>query len=129
MERRNYDTAEGAFNSALATLQRIHTSLERIRIIFESYEGVKKQKMHIEEVKIFFMMASPLLSDKTIENYSEEIDNLRIRTKIIKGKKFEHYSYSLESRLFQLIRIFSIELRPYFMKYSQDIRKAIISSN
>lgn len=120
--------SKGDFNMAAATLQRIHTSLERIRLIFEYYQGVQKQRAHIEEVKIFFMMASPLLKDETIVEHQKEIDGLKLRAKSVKGKKMDYYDFGLEKRLFELVRIISIELRPYFMRYKEDPSRAIISN-
>ena len=110
-----------SFNMAVATLQRIHISLERMRVVFETIpHGLERQRHHISQVKIFFQNSAPLLKPGTISNYAKEIDNLKLKTKVFKGRAVTYYDYKLETRLFQIVRNIEIELKPYFMPSKKD---------
>ncbi len=55
------ETGEAKFNMGVATLERIHISLERIRWGFEHLSGIPRQRFYKDQVKILFMNSSPLL--------------------------------------------------------------------
>ncbi len=114
-EQEGGDRRETKFNMAVATLQRIHISLEKIRWGFEFLRGITKQNFHINQVKILFMNATPLLEEKQVKKYQEEVDKLKLRTKIYRGKRVTFYDYKLETRLFEIVREWELELKKYFM--------------
>lgn len=111
---------EAKFNMAVATLERIHTSLEKIRWAFESLSGIPKQSFHINEVKILFMNATPLLESKKVEKYEDEVDSLKLKTKIYRGRRIIYYSEELEARLFKMVREWSLELKKFFMPSNME---------
>ena len=112
---------ETSFNMAVATLQRIHISLERMRIVFETMPpGLTRQIHHISQVKIFFQNSAPLLKDTIVSSYEKEIDSLKLKSKTIKGRRVNYYSVDLETRLFQIVRNMEIELKPYFMPSKRE---------
>ena len=124
------DHGEAKFNMGVATLERIHTSLEKIRWIFGTLSGIQKQQLHINEVKILFMNVAPLLipileDDKdngknNIKKYEEEVDGLKLKSKIFKGRATIYYDLKLETRLFQLVREWELKLTKYFMPKKSD---------
>lgn len=109
------ETQEAKFNMGIATLERIHTSLERIRWGFESMSGIPKQTYHINQVKILFMNVTPLLKKDMVEKYQEEIDGLILKSKVCRGRQVIFYDPKLESRLFKIVREWTIHLERYFM--------------
>ena len=109
------DNREAKFNMAVATLQRIHGSLENIRKGFIFLKGIPRQEFHLNEVKILFMNATPLLEEKKVEEYEKEIDGLKLKSKIYKGRSVLYYDKELEKRLFQIVREWTLELKKYFM--------------
>lgn len=121
---------EAKFNMGIATLERIHTSLEKIRWIFGNLSGIQKQQLHINEVKILFMNIAPLLipvlefdkdnGEKIIKKYEEEVDGLKLKSKIYKGRATIYYDAKLETRLFQLVREWELKLTKYFMPKKSD---------
>jgi len=113
---------EGKFNMGIATLERIHISLEKIRWGFEALSGLQRQNYHINQVKILFMNATPLLKKEKVEQYQEEIDKLKVRSKIYKGRAVNFYDYKLEARLFAIVREWTLELEKYFMPSKSEFR-------
>ena len=77
---------EAKFNMGIATLERIHISLEKIRWCFEVLRGLPKQNFHINQVKILFMNMTPLLKSEKVKNYEKEVDGWKLKTKIHRGK-------------------------------------------
>ena len=114
------DNREAKFNMAVATLQRIHISLEKIRWGFEVLSGITKQRYHLDQVKILFMNAAPLLKKKKVEEYQDEIDGLKLKSKIFRGRPVIFYDLKLEARLFKIVREWTLELQKYFMPSSVD---------
>ena len=114
------DQRETKFNMAIATLQRIHISLEKIRWGFEFLEGIPKQKFHINQVKILFMNATPLLEEKKVLQYQKEVDGFSLKTKTFRGRKVVFYDNKLEARLFQIVREWTLGLKKYFMPSKLD---------
>ena len=117
-----YGQREGKFNMGVATLERIHISLEKIRWGFEYLNGIHKQNFHINQVKILFMNMTPLLKEKAVEKYQKEIDGLKIKVKIYKGRNVNYYDFKLEARLFQIVREWTLELNKYFMPGKSEFR-------
>ncbi len=111
---------EAKFNMGIATLERIHTSLEKIRWIFANLTGISKQNLHINEVKILFMNVTPLLKENEVNNYMNEIDGLKMKVKTYKGRQVTYYSHKLETRLFQIVREWQLKLEKYFMPKKSD---------
>ena len=111
---------EGKFNMGVATLERIHVSLEKIRWGFENLTGILKQHYHINQVKILFMNVTPLLKEEKTKEYAEEIDNLKLKSKTYKGRVVQYYDIKLESRLFEIVREWTLELDKYFMPKKSD---------
>lgn len=109
------DQRETKFNMAVATLQRIHISLEKIRWGFEVLRGIPRQEFHISQVKILFMNATPLLEEKKVKQYQKEVDDLKLKVKIHRGRGVTFYDTKLETRLFEMVREWELELRKYFM--------------
>ena len=114
------ETKEAKFNMGIATLERIHISLEKIRWCFEVLRGIPKQNFHINQVKILFMNMTPLLRESKVEEYEKEIDKLKLKEKVVRGKKLIFYDYKLESRLFEIVREWTLELEKYFMPRKTD---------
>ncbi len=114
------DQRETKFNMAVATLQRIHISLEKIRWAFEFLDGIPKQKFHMNQVKILFMNVTPLLEENKVQKYQKEIDGLKLRTKTFRGRKVIFYDNKLEARLFQIVREWTLDLKKYFMPSKMD---------
>lgn len=121
-ESDNVEQQEAQFNMAVATLERIHTTLEKIRWGFESLQGIYKQQFHINQIKILFMNVSPLLKDETVTTYQKEVGRLKMKTKIYKGRAVTYYDIKLEERLFQIITEWSHELKKYFMPKRSDFK-------
>ena len=119
-EQEGEDRRETKFNMAVATLQRIHISLERIRWGFEFLKGIPKQNFHINQVKILFMNATPLLEETIVKKYQTEVDKLKLNTKIYRGRRVEFYDYKLEKRLFSIVREWTLTLKKYFMPSKVD---------
>lgn len=113
---------EAKFNFAIATLERIHISLEKIRWGFESLRGIPKQNFHIDQVKILFMNMTPLLKKDKVTQYEKEVDGLKLRTKTYRGKRVTFYDNKLEARLFEIVREWSLELEKYFVPKKSDFR-------
>ncbi len=128
---------EAKFNMGIATLERIHTSLEKIRWIFTNLSGIHRQALHINEVKILYMNVAPLLipilktekekknkdgtqKEDLVKKYNEEIDGLKMKSKIFKGRQVTYYSSQLETRLFQIVREWELHLEKYFMPKKSD---------
>ncbi len=116
----DHDNRETRFNMAVATLHRIHTSLEKIRWGFEFLQGIPKQRFHINQVKILFMNATPLLEEKKVEQYKKEVDALKLKSKLSRGRQVIFYDEKLESRLFEIVREWTLELKKYFMPSKVD---------
>lgn len=130
------DHGEAKFNMGIATLERIHTSLEKIRWIFTNLSGIQRQALHINEIKILYMNVAPLLipilekednkntEDKSkinlVKKYNNEIDSLRMMSKTFKGRQVTYYSSKLETRLFQIVREWELHLEKYFMPKKSD---------
>ena len=119
-ERGEQDHREARFNMAVATLQRIHISLEKIRWGFEFLNGITKQRFHINQVKILFMNATPLLEEKLVKKYETEVDGLKLKSKVARGRPIIFYDIKLEARLFELVREWTLELKKYFMPSKVD---------
>ena len=101
------DHREARFNMAVATLQRIHISLEKIRWGFEFLNGIPKQRFHINQVKILFMNATPLLEEKLVKKYETEVDGLKLKSKVARGRPIIFYDIKLEARMdFGIKKIF-----------------------
>ncbi len=113
---------EGKFNMGVATLERIHTSLEKMRWGFEYLSGLQKQTFHINQVKILFMNVTPLLKEKKAKEYAKEIDGLKLKTKIFKGRSVQYYDLKQEARLFEIVREWTLELEKYFMPKKSDFQ-------
>jgi hypothetical protein len=113
---------EGKFNMGVATLERIHVCLEKIRWCFEYLSGVPRQRFHIDEVKILFMNAAPLLEEEMVKKYEEEIDGLKLKTKVSRGKSVIAYDFKLEARLFKIVREWELKLTKYFMPKKSDFK-------
>lgn len=120
MEEGEVDTREAKFNMAIATLQRIHISLEKIRWGFEVLRGITRQEYHINQVKILFMNATPLLQGKKVTQYEKEVDGLKLSTRTQRGRKVIFYDIKLEARLFKIVREWELELEKYFMPSKVD---------
>lgn len=114
------DNQEARFNMAIATLQRIHISLEKIRWGFEALQGIPKQRYHINQVKILFMNATPLLEEKLVKEYQKEVDGLKLKERVIRGKSVIVYDLKLEARLFEIVREWTLKLKKYFMPSATD---------
>ncbi len=114
------DKRETRFNMAVATLQRIHISLEKIRWGFEVLKGIPKQDYHINQVKILFMNATPLLEENKVKKYQKEVDGLKLKERLYKGRNLVFYDYKLEARLFEIVREWQLELKKYFMPSKVD---------
>lgn len=107
---------ETRFNMAIATLQRIHISLERMRIVFETIpHGLERQRHHISQIKIFFQNATPLLKKETVKKLAPEIDGLKLSSKVLKGRSVYFFDVNKEKRLFEIVREIEMELKPFFM--------------
>lgn len=106
---------EARFNMGIATLERIHTSLEKIRWGFEFLNGIPRQRFHIDQVKILFMNATPLLKKDKVKEYEGEIDKLKLKSKLIRGRQVVYCDSKLEARLFGIVREWTLELEKYFM--------------
>ena len=109
------DGQEARFNMGIATLERIHTSLEKIRWGFEVLVGLPRQRFHIDQVKILFMNVAPLLKQTKVEEYQDNIDGLKLKSKIVRGRKVVYYDIKLEAKLFKIVREWTRELEKYFM--------------
>lgn len=120
MDEHEADNREAKFNMAVATLQRIHISLERIRWGFEVLSGIPRQTFHINQVKILFMNATPLLEDTKVNKYKKEVDGFKIKVKVIRGRKMSFYDPKLEARLFEIVREWTLDLKKYFMPSKID---------
>ncbi len=120
MEEGEVDNREAKFNMAVATLQRIHISLEKIRWGFEFLRGIAKQNFHINQVKILFMNATPLLEEKKVNEYQKEVDGLKLRSKTYRGRQVTFYDNKLEARLFEIVREWELILQKYFMPSKID---------
>lgn len=116
------ETGEAKFNMGIATLERIHTSLERIRWGVENLQGIPKQTFHINQVKILFMNVTPLLKEKKVKEYEGEIDGLKLKEKVFRGKRVFIYNTKLESRLFKIVREWQLELEKFFMPKKSDFQ-------
>ena len=114
------DKRETRFNMAVATLQRIHISLERIRWGFEFLDGIPKQKFHINQVKVLFMNATPLLEETRVKKYQKEVDALKLKVKTHRGRRVTFYDDKLETRLFEIVREWELQLKKYFMPSKVD---------
>ena len=122
------ETNEGKFNFGVDTLQRISQTLTRIKLICELPPTIHRQRLHIDAVKSFFSDAGVLmsLSEKSrneLTKYSKEVDELKIPSKIIRGKQIQFYDYRLERRLYQIVREVAIVLNKYYMPtkdYDED---------
>ncbi len=113
---------EAKFNMGIATLERIHVSLEKIRWGFEVLRGLPKQNFHINQVKILFMNMTPLLKAEEVKKYEKEIDGLKLRTKIDRGRAVTFYDNKLEAKLFKIVREWTLHLEKYFMPKKSDFR-------
>ncbi len=111
---------EAKFNMGIATLERIHTSLEKIRWGFELLNGLPKQNFHINQVKILFMNMTPLLKKTEVDKYKKEVDSLKLKVRIHRGKHVTFYDTKLEARLFQIVREWTLYLEKYFMPKKSD---------
>ena len=126
---------EAKFNMGIATLERIHTSLEKIRWIFTNLSGIQRQSLHINEIKILYMNVAPLLipilklesnKDKSdnkidlVKKYNDEVDGLKMKSKTFKGRQVTYYSRELETRLFQIVREWELYLEKFFMPKKSD---------
>ncbi len=117
---REGETNEAKFNMGIATLERIHISLEKIRWGFESLRGIPKQDYHINQVKILFMNATPLLEESKVKQYQKEVDGLKLKERLYKGRNLVFYDSKLEARLFEIVREWQLELKKYFMPKKTD---------
>lgn len=112
---------DAAFNMAIATLERLDTILQQIRTIDSnmSLPIIFRQSTKIKLLKQFFINASPLLDEKVVKQYKEEILNLQIDSKIgIKSgahKVSEFYSPEKEKRVDTILIELQVSLRKYFM--------------
>ena len=113
---------EAKFNMGIATLERIHTSLEKIRWGFEFLNGIPKQRFHINQVKILFMYMTPLLKKEKVDKHKDEIDGLKLKSKISRGRSVIFYDEKLEARLFELVRLWTLDLEKYFMPKKSDFQ-------
>ena len=113
---------EAKFNMAIATLERIHTSLEKIRWGFEFLNGIPKQSFHINQVKILFMNMTPLLKSDNVKEYQKEVDSLILKSKIYRGRRVHFYDAKLEARLFEIVREWTLTLEKYFMPKKSDFK-------
>ena len=113
---------EAKFNFGVATLERIHTSLEKIRWGFEFLNGIPRQRFHIDQVKILFMNATPLLKKENVKKYEEEIDGLKLKSKVMRGRQIIFYDQKLEVRLFEIVREWTLILEKYFMPKKSDFQ-------
>lgn len=113
---------EAKFNFAVATLERIHISLEKIRWGFEVLGGIPRQRFHIDQVKILFMNMTPLLKKDKVNVYAKEVDGLKLKVKIHRGRQVIFYDNKLEARLFEIVREWSLELEKYFVPRKSDFR-------
>ncbi len=106
---------EARFNMGIATLERIHISLEKIRWGFEVLQGLPRQRFHIDQVKILFMNVTPLLKPERVKHYEDQIDGLKLKSKIVRGRKVVYYDEKLEAKLFKIVREWTRDLEKYFM--------------
>ncbi len=111
---------EAKFNFAVATLERIHISFEKIRWSFEVLRGIPRQSFHIDQVKILFMNMTPLLRKENVKKYEKEVDRLKLKIKTHRGRQVTFYDNKLEARLFEIVREWSLELEKYFVPKKSD---------
>lgn len=119
---------QGKFNFGVDTLRRMSNTLERIKMICELPPTVGRQRLHLDAVKSYFQDASVLMSLKEsneakLKQYCLEIDNLKLSSRLIRGKIITSYDPGLDKRLFQIIRELGIILQDYYMpkkEYDED---------
>ncbi len=119
-EDEGHGQGEAKFNMGIATLERIHISLEKIRWCCENLAGITKQNYHINQIKILFMNVTPLLGKEEVAKYSKEVDGLKIRSKVSRGRHVNYYDYKQEARLFEIVREWTITLNKFFMPKKSD---------
>jgi hypothetical protein len=113
-----------SFNMAVATLARLDGILKRMEIVSEFVSGIKEQRLHIKLLRHFFINATPLLAQalKTseINKYKERVTELRIPTKLIRGRRAEYYDAELSNKIIDLITDIQIEIKEHFMPRKEE---------
>ena len=69
------------------------------------------------------MIFSKEENSQPLKKYALEIDNLKLSSKIIKGKRITFYDPRLEQRLYQIVREIGILINYYYMpkkEYDED---------
>lgn len=108
-----------SFNMAVATLARLDGILKRMEMVSEIASGLREQRLQIKLLRHFFSNATPLMGiamDKTKYNvYKKRVFDIKIPTKIIKGKVVEYYSPKIDDEIMSLVMEIQIDIKGYFM--------------
>lgn len=122
---------DAPFNMAVATLMRLDTILQQIRMIYMMpLQPSQKQKMHIDLVKQFYLNSTPLIDDDNfIKENNDKILNLKMKSqthvKAGNQKTAENYSSELEVQLNKIIIELQRKLSKFFMPKGKDPGRAI----
>ena len=122
---------EAPFNMAVATLMRLDTILQQIRMmdfLFQS-DSADKQRAHIGLVKQFYLNAIPLLDEADVKNYKDEVLKLDVKcaSRVKSGVQALKYYYDkqVEIRLNEILIELQQKLKKYFMPIGKDPRRAV----
>lgn len=122
--------SEAPFNMAIATLMRLDTILQQIKLTDYMYptDSAQKQKVYLGLVKQFYINSIPLLKETDVPRY-EYILKLKtsMRTQVTNGnqKLIFYYNTKLDFKLNKILIELQQLLRRYFMPKGKDLAKAV----
>lgn len=126
-----YREIDAPFNMALATLKRLDTILQQIRLLNYTFpDPIQRQREHIYLIKQFYLNSIPLLKDTDIDNNEEkEILNYTMKTSAnVKSgtqRRKELYDAELEITLNNTLIKLQKKLKRFFMPTGKDPGRAI----
>lgn len=124
---------EAPFNMAVATLMRLDTLLQNLRMIDFLYtsDSAEKQKAHISIVKQFYINAIPLLQDEDIKSYKDRVLKVELKTssRIRSGNQSVKYYYDkkIELQLNEILIELQQKLKKYFMPIGRDPSRSVLN--
>ena len=121
---------EAPFNMAVATLMRLDSILQQIKVMTITITNEKeRQKAYLNLVKQFFLNAIPLLDDNVIKDKKKKIMDLTMKQGLIakngRQNRVISYSESLEKELDNIMIELQQNLRRFFMPTGKDLRRAV----
>lgn len=108
-----------SFNMAVATLMRLDGILKRMEMVSEISSGIQEQRLQIKLLRHFLLNASPLMSismkDDECKDYKAKVFKIKIPSKLVKGKRYEYYSPSIDDEMLSIVMDIQTYLKNFFM--------------